>query len=271
MLNYGRPWDLSDSIAVRPEDRVDGADDGDIVEFARKRLGFEPDPVQEKVLRTTSPRVLLNCTRQWGKSTMAAVKAMHVAYTVPKSLVLVAGPAERQSGFVVNYVESFLPLLGIKKRGDGRNRLSVLLPNGSRVIGLPNKPFNIRGFSKLSLLLIDEAAMTPEILYKTVRPMLATSAGHIWLMSTPAGKRGFFYEEWRSAPKDWDRISVKATECPRIPKWFLEEERRKLGSNWFRQEYMCEFLDETTSLFPRELVERSMRDEIKPLWEDEDE
>src|SRR3982751_6057411 len=242
-----------------------------IVEFARERLGFDPDPVQERVLRTESRRVLLNCTRQWGKSVIAAVKAGHRAYTIPKSLVLVAGPAERQSGFIVTYVEGFIARLGIKKRGDGKNALSILLPNESRIVGLPGRPETIRGFSNISLLLIDEAALAPDALYKTMRPMLATSGGDLWLMSTPVGRRGFFYEEWVSPAADWHRISVKATECPRIPKDFLDEERRKLGADWFRQEYLCEFRDETTSLFPRALVERSMRDDIAPLWEDDDE
>jgi hypothetical protein len=243
----------------------------DIVRFARERLEFDPDAMQEKVLRTESKRVLLNCTRQWGKSKIAAVKAVYRAYSVPKSLCLVASPAKRQSSFVVQYVEEFIGLLGIKRRGDGKNPLSVQLPNGSRIVGLPGKAETLRGFSRISMLMIDEAAQVPDRLYKTMRPMLATSGGDIWLMSTPARRRGFFYDEWVSPPGDWHRISVKATECPRIPKSFLEEERRKLGPMWFRQEYMCEFLDETVSLFPREVIERSLTDEIQPLWEEEEE
>ena len=244
-------------IRLRGRSAGGGGTTADIVEFARERLRFVPDAIQEKVLRTESKRVLLNCTRQWGKSVIEALKAVHRAYTAPRSLVLVAGPAERQSGFIVTYVEGFLAELGIKKRGDGKNPLSVVLPNGSRIVGLPGKAQTIRGFSNISLMLIDEAAQTPDVLYKTMRPMLATSGGDLWLMSTPVGRRGFFYEEWMSPAKDWHRISVKATECPRIPKEFLEEERRKLGPQWFRQEYLCEFRDETVSLFPR-VVDRAI-------------
>ncbi len=41
----------------------------DPVEFARERLGFEPDEAQKAVLRSDARRLILNCTRQWGKST----------------------------------------------------------------------------------------------------------------------------------------------------------------------------------------------------------
>ena len=39
----------------------------DRVSFASS-LGLDPDPWQERLLRSTSPRVLLNCSRQSGKS-----------------------------------------------------------------------------------------------------------------------------------------------------------------------------------------------------------
>src|SRR5437868_130999 len=70
----------------------------DALEFARKRLGMEPFEKQAEFLRSEAKRGILNCSRQWGKSTMAAAKAVHRAYTRPKSLVLVASPTYRQSG-----------------------------------------------------------------------------------------------------------------------------------------------------------------------------
>jgi len=68
-----------------------------IVYFAREQLGFDPDPRQMEVLESTAKRGILNCTRQWGKSTVAAIKALHTAHSKPESLVLVASPGERQS------------------------------------------------------------------------------------------------------------------------------------------------------------------------------
>jgi hypothetical protein len=38
--------------------------------FARERLGFEPDERQAAVLDIGIRRGMLNCSRQWGKSTV---------------------------------------------------------------------------------------------------------------------------------------------------------------------------------------------------------
>jgi hypothetical protein len=56
----------------------------DQVSFASS-LGLDPDPWQERLLRSTSPRVLLNCSRQSGKSTMSGVIALHRALYFPGS------------------------------------------------------------------------------------------------------------------------------------------------------------------------------------------
>jgi hypothetical protein len=69
-----------------------------VVDFARGTLGFEPDLRQAEVLESTAKRGILNCTRQWGKSTVAGIMALHRAHTKPGVLVVVASPTERQSG-----------------------------------------------------------------------------------------------------------------------------------------------------------------------------
>src|SRR5215208_7784156 len=68
----------------------------DRVSFA-KELGIVPDAWQEELLRSFSDRVLLNCCRQSGKSTMAALIGLHKALYHPHSLVLILAPAERQA------------------------------------------------------------------------------------------------------------------------------------------------------------------------------
>jgi hypothetical protein len=123
----------------------------------------------------------------------------------------------------------------------------------------------IRGFSAVSLLLVDEAAWVSDEQYRAIRPMLAVSDGALWLMSTPNGKRGFFYETWEHGGPEWERFRAPATECSRIGPEFLEEERATMGERCFRQEYLCEFEDSVSGLFDRELVERAFTDEVRPL------
>ena len=38
-----------------------------------------------------------------------------------------------------------------------------------------------------------------------------------------------------------------------------------MGERCFRQEYLCEFEDSVSGLFDRELVDRAIREDVKPL------
>src|SRR5208282_1075770 len=99
------------------------------------------------------------------------------------------------------------------------------LANGSRIVSLPGDEKNIRGFSGVALLVIDEAARVLDSLYCSVRPMLAVSRGRMVALSTPYGKRGWFHDEWHGAG-EWQRVRITAPECPRITAEFLAEEKR---------------------------------------------
>ncbi|MSV28237.1 MAG: hypothetical protein EXQ52_05765 [Bryobacterales bacterium] len=234
-------------------------------EWVRTMLKFTPDAIQARLLGLTSKRVVLNCTRQWGKSTITAAKAIHEASTRNESLTLVVSPSARQSGEFMRKASEFARRLGHKVRGDGDNEMSILLPNQSRVVGLPGSEATIRGFSAVSLLLVDEASRVEDELYLAIRPMLAASNGTLWLMSTPFGKRGFFYEAWDRGGAGWERVEVTAEECPRISKEHLKEERRTMGERWFRQEYLCQFVDSVSGVFDRDVVEAAIREDVKPL------
>src|SRR5215218_4943433 len=161
--------------------------------FARE-LGLEPDPWQERLLRSTSDRVLLNCCRQSGKSTMSGLIALHNALYHPGSLILCLAPALRQSQELFGKVLTFYRDLGRPVSAEAERKLSLELANGSRIVTLPGTDKTIRGFSGVDLLIVDEASRVADELYFAVRPMLAVSGGALMLLSTPFGKRGIFYE-----------------------------------------------------------------------------
>ena len=234
-------------------------------DWVEARLGFAPDATQRKVLNSESRWGILNCTRQWGKSTVSAAKAVHRALTTEGSLVIVVSPTSRQSGEMVRKAAEFVRRLRIRPKGDGDNEISLAFPNGSRIVGLPGTEATVRGFSAVSMLLVDEASRVSDELYLAVRPMLAVSEGELWLMSTPFGKRGFFWEAWEHGGPGWERVRAPATECPRIPKEFLEEERATMSDRWFRQEYLCEFEDVVSGVFGREAVDRAFREDVEAL------
>jgi hypothetical protein len=249
-------------------ERLSGRPDipADRVKFARE-LGIVPDLWQERLLRSDAPRILMNCARQTGKSTTAGVLALHEALASPGALVLILAPAERQAKELFAKVAGFYHTLGHPIPANSYRKLGVELSNGSRIEALPGTEKTIRGFSGAALLIVDEAARVEDGLYYAIRPMLATSGGRLALLSTPHGKRGVFFEEWTGGDGSaWERYEVLAAECERIPKSFLEEERRSLPAWIYRQEYECSFEDTEDQLFGYDLVQSSITDEVTPLF-----
>src|SRR3712207_3099100 len=236
----------------------------DPVSFAQA-VGLEPDGWQRDLLRSTSDRVLLNCSRQSGKSTMTAVITLHRAIYHPGSLILCLAPALRQSPGLFGKGLGFYRDLGRPGGPAAERKLSLKLENGSRIVTPPGTEKTIRGFSGTSLLVLDEAARVEDALYHAVRPMLAVSGGALMMLSTPYGKRGVFYEEWTGG-RGWERYEVPASRCPRISEEFLEEERASLPPFIFRQEYECSFEETDDQIFTTDLIDRALTDEVKPLF-----
>ncbi len=227
-----------------------------------EQAGLVPDPWQAGVLRSAAPRLLLNCSRQSGKSTVTGVLAVHTALYTPGALVLLLSPTLRQSQELFKKCLAVYRALGRPVPPETESALRLELENDSRILSLPGKEHTVRGFSGVRLLVVDEASRVPDDLYYSMRPMLAVSGGRLVALSTPFGTRGWWYEAWRS-DEPWERYEVPATSCPRIPAAFLEEERRTLGQWWFDQEYGCQFLDALTQAFRREDIEQAFAEEVE--------
>lgn len=239
----------------------------DPLSFARQKLGFHPDPWQEAVLQWHGKRLLLNCCRQSGKSTTAAILALHQALYFSRSLVLLVSRSLRQSAELFKKVQDLLSVLPVRPQLDEDNKLSLQLTNGSRIISLPGSEETIRGFSGVSLLIEDEASRVTDALHLATKPMLAVSQGKHILMSTPWGKRGHFYEAWENEGTRWERIKITAYECPRISPEFLAEEKADMPANWFAAEYLGEFTDAIDQVFSHAHVMGALSDEIEPLFD----
>jgi hypothetical protein len=205
------------------------------------------------------------CSRQSGKSTTSAVLAAHEAVYTPGALVLILSPTLRQSGELFAKVKAVLADAGEMAEPDRDSVTTLVLGNGSRIVSLPGTERTIRGFSAPSLVVIDEAARVRDEAYQGVRPMLAVSGGRLVTLSTPFGKRGWFWHEW-DAGDGWYRVKVTAHDVPRIDPTWLEAERLRIGPWWYSQEYLCRFIEPEDQLIPDEFLERAIRYDLEPLF-----
>ncbi len=229
--------------------------------------GTLPDDVwQSALLRSAAPRTLINIHRQAGKSLMAALIGVHDALYTPESLVLILSPSLRQSGLVQRKVMGVYNAVGRPVAATEESALQLTLANGSRIVALPGHEETVRGYSGVTRLILDEASRIPDELYFATRPMLAVRGGRLIAMSTPFGKRGWWHHEWAEGGERWERVKVTAYECPRISAAFLAEERAALGDWWFRQEYLCEFMETTDQVFSFDDVQRALTSDVTPLF-----
>lgn len=230
------------------------------------RAGTDPDPWQARFLRNRAAKTLLLCSRQAGKSTVTSVAALHEAFFYPPALVLLLSPSLRQSQELFKKILTVYRSIRGPVKAESESTLRLELPNGSRIISLPGRDETIRGFSGVRLLVIDEAAWVQDALYYSVRPMLAVSKGRLIALSSPWGKRGWFYKEWMNGGEEWQKIKVTAHDCPRITPEFLAGERRSMPENRFLSEYLCEFVDTDDSVFSYENVMSALSEKVKPLF-----
>jgi hypothetical protein len=188
-----------------------------------------------------------------------------VALLEAPSLTLLVSRTQRQSRLLFSSVKKLYRQLGAPSESVRDNGEVLELSNGSEIIALPALEENVRGYSGPSLIVIDEASRVPDDLYESLRPMLAVSGGRLVALTTPHGKRGWFFQEWTSKENHWERIKITAHECPRIKKSFLDRERRERGDRYYRQEFECSFEDCIDSVFAGEDILAALSDDVEPL------
>jgi hypothetical protein len=223
---------------------------GDPTAWAEGIAGLTLDPWQSEVLLSASPRLLLNATRQSGKSTAAALKA---AWTVLRGgLAVVVSPSLRQSGYLFRKLTRHLVASEAALRRETLTEIE--LAGGGLAVCLPgDRPAMLRGLSLRhdgpAVLIVDEASRVRDELWATVSPMLAAApAAQQILLSTPAGAGGEFHRAWTS-DEDWERLQITADQCPRISVAHLAAERIRLGDALYQQEYFGAFVSAPGSVF----------------------
>jgi len=222
-------------------------------------MKIELDPWQKEVLETDG-NIVLRSGRQVGKSTIIAIKAAEYALNHPNKSIMVIASVERQALLLFEKILSHIHAQSRKmiRRGKLRpTKHKLNLTNGSVIHCLPTglSGYGIRGFT-VDLLIADEAAFIPEEVWTAVTPMLAVTRGKIILLSTPFGRGGYFYRCFTDPT--FTSFHVSSEDCPRKNQDFLDQERKRMSTLQYAQEYLGEFVDELRQFFPTELIQSSM-------------
>ena len=152
-------------------------------------------------------------------------------------------------------------------KSDPGTRDSLLLPNGSRIVALPQSPNHVRGYANAALIIVDEAAFVEDDMFRALSPMQAISNGQRWYLSTANACKGEFYDIFTGKDPAWTRYKLTADQCPRISAEFLASERLALGKVDFDREYMCVFSTGREQFIPEEVIQAAVCDPYAHLRE----
>ena len=224
------------------------------------------DDWQTKVLNEEG-NIVLRSGRQVGKSTVISIKAGEYAINNKTKCVMIIASVERQALLLFEKVLSYIHNKDKSVICKGKKRPTkhkLQLKNGSTILCLPtgDSGYGIRGHT-IDMLIADEAAFIPEEVWTAVTPMLAITKGKIILLSTPLGKKGYFYRSFTDPT--FKSFHVSAEDCPRKNQDFLDQERARMTAAQYAQEYLGMFVDKLMQIFPDELIKKCQTQKRRPF------
>jgi phage FluMu gp28-like protein len=228
--------------------------------FAETFFNFIPTDYQARLLRDKSKRIVVRWSRQSGKTTTIAIRAIWFAVSHPKTLTLIVAPSFRQSMIMSDRLQDFLSNLPRKWRDffiEKQQRTVVRFKNGSRIIALPNSPQLLRGHTAHQVI-ATEAGFFPEddlVFYSVLYPMLATTDGILIVESTPWSRQSVFYrmcvaEEFSKHTVKWEQV----VNAGLIKQSFIDEMRAQLPDERFRREFSVQFIEDVDTWLTQSLI-----------------
>ena len=218
-------------------------------------------PYQKKIFNSKARCIICNCSRQVGKSTVAAAKIVYYAIMNPKSLTAVISTGERSAAeFLLKcrqwaeackIVSSNLQLIDYEASAS-----QIRFSNGSRIIILPSgNPAALRGYS--GSLVIDEFAImqNDDEVWQSIVPLITSemSGGKkfIMVLSTPTSETNRFAKIWFSEDNLWEKHRITIYDAVKEGLKVNVDELKKIINDDFiwKTEYLCEFASSESDAF----------------------
>lgn len=204
---------------------------------------FSPNKTQQKVLELLKENdvVVANVSRQQGKSYLARYLAVFWALQNPCIIAYITPTLKLAKKFFKDF---HLPPSIIKSQNGSDYCIEFV--NGSQLWFYSSEQADkIRGIT-LDYLILDEIAFYKDgeyLYYGVLQPTLKVRGKKTLIISTPNGKDNIFYKLYNSYPSITKTI-YDDSYCKDI-----EAIKRNTPEIIFKQEYLCQFLDNTGTFF----------------------
>lgn len=245
-------------------------------------IPFTLDSWQKEVLEADG-NICICSGRQVGKSQIIAIKTAEFIVNNPNKTVLIISITEDQAERMLQKIMLYLhDNYGsyIRMGKDKPTKHRVRLNNGAEAVtkAVGQYGLGVLGMT-VDIIVPDEAAYLPEAIWESITPMLLTTGGSLWLLSTPNAAEGYFYDAYTNPDMGFKTFHVNSEQVAEsrpepqrsIMLNFLERERARMTQFQYSQQYLAQFLEELGQLFPDELINNTQvldrTDSINPNGE----
>lgn len=208
------------------------------------------DAFRDYTIETT----VVNCSRQMGKSIGSEIIMISALFSRKYKFNAWISPTFRQAKKVYKELLNVIPSKYIKTANS--TDLIIELINGHSLQFFSGESIeSMRGFTIRGLLIIDECAFfkNTDWFSEVVVPTLKNAKyKKVFLISTPNGKSGTFYEYYLLAKAKTDKmklIEYTIYDDPFITKEEVELLKKRTPHLIFQQEYEAKFLDSAITVF----------------------
>jgi len=217
-------------------------------------------------LDDTSTFRVVNKARQLGFSWVIAGEAVFEALINPNYTILIVSTGEEGAKRVLGYCYRFIRGLKFEVSFIRQTQDRIKFANESSILSLPNNPNTVRGF-RAHRVYIDESAhfLKDREMFRAIQPSISRG-GSMTLISTPFGRANMFYEKWND-DDEYSKHRIPYTECPDVKyqRW-VKKQRKTMYEMDFRQEFCCDFTSDEMAMFPRDLIEPCVDENLKNVF-----
>jgi len=185
-----------------------------------------------------------------GKTLGCAVWIVALAWEHPRQLFGWFAPSYRQALIGFRLCAALLPE---RRRRANESDLTITLANGSVMeFKTTEKPELLYGPSYRAVV-VDEASRMRGEAWPAIRSTLTVTRGPAKIVANARGKKNWFYQRCKAAQRGTPAHSfhkIRTRQNPHIAPEEIEDARRTLPLQKYRELYEAEFFEEAANLFP---------------------
>jgi hypothetical protein len=203
--------------------------------------------------------MILNWSRQCGKSTFAEIACIESLCKIGKFSAYITPSYKHGQKIYAELMKYLEPLKIVKKSNASDLRIESIFGTVLQFFS-GEAPTSIRGNTVSDILIIDEASYFPDqlsngedIWYNVIQPITKVRCKKVIMISTPAGKRGFFFNFYNRGMNgkhdDYFCMTRTIYDDKLASEDYINDLKESTPKKFFDQEYNCIFLDSSLTFF----------------------